>query len=162
MPLPAVSPPPNVTHGRFAEVKPSVTAGQTPLAPPPINQPNLPSVHRPNLFEICQCSTVALLTCKFCVTKGLPSGVPGIGAFGGGDEAVKEKEALNQRLATLETKIRILEDTVSELQEAAEAGKRKPGCCSFICAKLCGCVCRRRTLNSKENGEAGAESTTTV
>ena len=40
LPLPAVSPPPNVTHDRFAEVKPSVTAGQTPLAPPPINQPN--------------------------------------------------------------------------------------------------------------------------
>ena len=98
----------------------------------------------------------------FCRQLAVEIAFPGIGAFGGGDEAAKEKEALNQRLATLENKIRILEDTVSELQEAAEAGKRKPGCCSFICAKLCGCVCRRRTLNRKENGEAGAESTTTV
>jgi hypothetical protein len=83
------------------------------------------------------------------IAEGLPSGMPGIGAFG--DEAEKEKEAMKDRLAQLETKVKLLEETVEELKQAS---KPKPGCCAGICAKLCGCFCRRRLPKDEKEGDA--------
>ena len=89
-----------------------------------------------------------------------------MGAFGGGGEAEKEKEAMRgeaekekeamrDRLAQLESQVELLKESVEELKEAS---KPKPGCCAGICTKVCGCFCRRRLPKDEGDGDGDTKA----